>query len=55
MGDAPAPGPAFTAAGSPEGAAVLESPPKALRRKLDDERGLALPFALGVMVIISAL
>ena len=34
---------------------MLESPLKALRRKLGDERGLALPFALGVMVILSAL
>jgi Tfp pilus assembly protein PilX len=34
---------------------VLESPLKALRRLLGDERGLALPFALGVMVVLSAL
>ena len=46
---------AFTAAGSSKGAAVLESPLHLVRRALDDERGLALPFALGVMVILSAL
>lgn len=46
---------AFTAAGSSEGAAVLESPLHAVRRALADERGIALPFALGVMVILSAL
>ena len=46
---------AFSAAGSSKGAAVLESPLKALRRLLGDERGLALPFALGVMVVLSAL
>lgn len=34
---------------------MLESSLKALRRSLGDERGLALPFALGVMVILSAL
>lgn len=34
---------------------MLESPLTALRRSLGDERGLALPFALGVMVILSAL
>ena len=34
---------------------MLESSLEALRHKLGDERGLALPFALGVMVILSAL
>ena len=32
-----------------------DTPLSAIRRALDDERGLALPFALGVMVILSAL
>ena len=32
-----------------------DSPLSAIRRALADERGLALPFALGVMVILSAL
>ena len=54
-GDATALDLAFTAAGPSEGAAVLESPLHAVRRALRDERGLALPFALGVMVILSAL
>ena len=34
---------------------MLESSLNALRRRLGDECGLALPFALGVMVILSAL
>jgi len=34
---------------------VPDSPKSAMRRVLGDERGLALPFALGVMVILSAL
>jgi len=34
---------------------VLESSLKALRRRFGDERGIALPFALGVMIILSAL
>jgi Tfp pilus assembly protein PilX len=34
---------------------VPESPLNAVRRRLGDERGLALPFALGVTVILSAL
>jgi Tfp pilus assembly protein PilX len=34
---------------------VPDSPLSAIRRALTDERGLALPFALGVMVILSAL
>ena len=34
---------------------MLEFPVNALRRTLNDERGLALPFALGVMVVLSAL
>ncbi len=55
MGDATTLDPAFTAAGSSEGAAVLKSPLHAVRRALNDERGIALPFALGVMVILSAL
>ena len=54
-GDATTLGLTFTAEGFSEGAAVLESPLHAVRRALDDERGLALPFALGVMVILSAL
>ena len=32
-----------------------DSPLSAIRRALADERGLALPFALGVMVVLSAL
>ena len=32
-----------------------DSPLSAMRRVLGDERGLALPFALGVMVVLSAL
>jgi Tfp pilus assembly protein PilX len=34
---------------------VPDSPLSAIRRALADERGLALPFALGVMVVLSAL
>jgi len=34
---------------------VPDRPVSAIRRVLGDERGLALPFALGVMVILSAL
>lgn len=34
---------------------MLESSLKALRRRFGDERGIALPFALGVMIILSAL
>ena len=50
----PCPDGAFTATGSPNrGAGVPDSPLSALRRVLGDERGLALPFALGVMVVLS--
>ena len=34
---------------------MLDSSLKALRRRFGDERGIALPFALGVMIILSAL
>ena len=34
---------------------MLESSLKALRRRFGDERGIALPFALGVKIILSAL
>jgi Tfp pilus assembly protein PilX len=46
----------FTATGSAtQGAAVPDSPLSLFRRLLGDERGIALPYALGVTMVLSAL